>query len=51
MATPIKDTPVLKGKSVHAFLDKLVAAPLKISSKELENRKSQFNKLESIRKF
>jgi hypothetical protein len=51
MATPIKETPILKGKNAHAFLKKLVNKPNFISKEELKKRKENYNSLESIRKF
>jgi len=51
IATPIKETPILKGKSVHVFLDNLTKEPKKVSKKELEVRKTHYTTLESIRTF
>ncbi len=51
MATPIKDTPVLKGKNAHTLLKKLVSKPKLISKDEIKIRQENFISLESIRKF
>ena len=51
MATPIKETPILRGKDAHSFLLKLVTEPKTVSKKELKVRKKNFLSLESMRKF
>ena len=51
MATPIKETPILKGQNAHLFLKKLVSKPKLISKEESKIRQENFISLESIRKF
>jgi hypothetical protein len=51
MATPIKETPQLSGKSAHNLLNNFIQEPKKITPKELKERKESFSKLEKIKTF